>query len=119
MDSDLMRYLEVIDAKSDAINQLSDEIWAYAETAFSETRSVEALTAFLAKEGFTVKKGVYGVGTAFTAEYGSGRPRIGFLGEFDALSGMSQTAEAVENFVIVPGENGHGLLVIVLCCVCV
>ncbi len=108
MDSDLMRYLEVIDAKSDAINRLSDEIWACAETAFSETRSVKALTAFLSKEGFTVKKSVYGVETAFTAEYGSGLPRIGFLGEFDALSGMSQVAEAVEKIDVVPGGNGHG-----------
>ena len=40
--------------------------------------------------------------------YGHGKPVIGFLGEFDALSGLSQTAGIAEKCPLVPGGNGHG-----------
>lgn len=33
--------------------------------------------------------------TAFTATYGSGKPIIGILAEYDALSGLSQEANAL------------------------
>lgn len=102
------QYLEEIDRKAKKITDLSDAIWGYAETAFSEYRSVEALKAFFKEEGFSLTEEAYGVKTAFTAEYGSGRPRIGFLGEFDALSGMSQQADAMEEVPVFPGANGHG-----------
>ena len=50
----------------------------------------------------------YGVETAFTADFGQGRPRIGILGEFDALSGLSQKAGLAEKEALIPGANGHG-----------
>ena len=62
---------------------------------------------FLNKEGFPIKTNVGDVETAFVAEWGTGEPIIGFLGEFDALPGLSQQdqptyAPAVE------GGAGHG-----------
>ena len=88
----LNTYLEEIDRKKDSLEKLSDEIWGFAETAFSEHQSVKALTDYLKAEGFTITDHAYGVDTAFTAEFGHGKPRIGILGEFDALSGLSQKA---------------------------
>ena len=69
------------------------QIWEWAEPGYQETRSVELLTSLLRTEGFRVEQGVAGIPTAFTAEFGSGTPVIGILGEFDALPGLSQTAD--------------------------
>ena len=83
----LKEYLKEIDRKQEKLCGLSDRIWDCPETAFGEFKSEAALLEFFKSEGFEVKEKVYGVETAFTAEYGSGSPRIGILGEFDALSG--------------------------------
>lgn len=45
--------------------------------------------------------------TAFVATYGSGDPRIGFHGEYDALPNISQRAVA-ERDPIEEGAPGHG-----------
>ena len=67
---------------------LSDRIWGYAEVALEETRSAEALANYAESQGFTVKRGVADMPTAFTATFGSGKPIIGILGEYDALPGV-------------------------------
>lgn len=41
--------------------------------------------------------------TAFIAEYGSGKPIIGILGEFDALPGLSQKAGLTVQDPLEPG----------------
>ena len=90
-----------------ALIKLSDEVWSYAETALRETKSSKALADYAEAQGFTVKRGVAGMPTAFTAEYGSGKPIIGIMGEFDALPGISQKAQPTKE-VLVPGAGGHG-----------
>src|SRR6185295_5439254 len=72
---------------------LSDSVWQYAETALKEYKSSKALSDYAAKQGFRVTTKVAGMPTAFIAEYGSGKPIIGILGEFDALPGLSQKAQ--------------------------
>jgi hypothetical protein len=103
-DMGLEQYLTVIDDSKETLDALADQIWGCAETAYSETKSVEKLTEFFRKEGFTVKDKAYGIDTAFTASFGSGSPRIGILGEFDALSGLNQIAGLV---VKNPSIRGH------------
>jgi len=90
-----------------ALIKLSDEVWSYAETALRETKSSKALADYAEAQGFTVKRGVAGMPTAFTAEYGSGKPIIGIMGEFDALPGISQKAQPTKE-ALVPGAGGHG-----------
>lgn len=86
---------------------LSDEIWALAETAMEESKSSEILAAYAEKQGFKVERGVAGMPTAFTATYGSGKPVISVLGEFDALPGLSQQTTPTKNH-LVEGAAGHG-----------
>jgi len=81
---------QTIDARFADMTQLSDQIWSFEETAFHESQSAEALAAYAEKLGFKVTKGVGEIPTAFVAEYGSGSPIIGIMGEFDALPGLSQ-----------------------------
>jgi aminobenzoyl-glutamate utilization protein B len=86
---------------------MSDRIWALAETAFEETESAQILADYAAEQGFRVQRGVAEMPTAFIAEYGSGEPIIGVLGEFDALPGLSQQAVPSKN-PLQAGQAGHG-----------
>jgi aminobenzoyl-glutamate utilization protein B len=86
---------------------LSDQVWGFAETALLETQSSKALADYAEEQGFTVKRGVAGLPTAFVASYGEGRPIIGVLGEYDALPGLSQKAQSVKE-VLQVGSPGHG-----------
>ncbi len=100
--------VDAIESRRGMLAGLSDAIWDYAETLFTEKRSAAALCEALRSEGFTVTEGVAGLDTAFTGSFGSGRPIIGFLGEYDALYGMSQTADVVCEEPLVKGAPGHG-----------
>ena len=87
---------------------LSHEIWGYAELSLKEVRSAALYTEKLRAEGFTVTESLGGIPTAFSGTFGSGRPVIGILGEFDALSGLSQAAGETAPRPLVPGGAGHG-----------
>ncbi len=87
--------------------KISDQIWANAETAFEEYNSSEILAKYAEKNGFTVERGVAGMPTAFVATYGSGKPVISVLGEFDALPGISQKAQPTKE-ALNEGAGGHG-----------
>ncbi|WP_411031766.1 amidohydrolase [Spongiimicrobium sp. 3-5] len=83
-----------LDGKSEAYGAIAQNIWELAEMGYLEEKSSALLQNTLSSEGFTVKKGVAGIPTAFIAEYGSGGPVIAILGEYDALPGLSQQAVA-------------------------
>ena len=55
-----------------------------------------------------MEKSISGIETAFSASYGSGRPVIGILAEYDALSGLSQAAGCTEEKPLKEGGSGHG-----------
>ena len=87
--------------------RISDSIWALAETAFNEKGSAELLANYAEENGFNVSRGVAGMPTAFVATYGSGKPVISVLGEFDALPGISQKAQPTKA-PLNEGAAGHG-----------
>lgn len=98
-------------AHADAYRELVCRIWDYAETAFLEKQSADALCGALEQAGFAVERGVAGMQTAFTGRWGSGKPVIGFLGEFDALSGINQMSGSDVKQPTSPemlGKPGHG-----------
>jgi aminobenzoyl-glutamate utilization protein B len=86
---------------------LSDQIWEFAETALKEYRSAALLADFAEAQGFRVERGVAEMPTAFVASYGSGRPIIGVLGEYDALPGISQKVQTAKE-AFEEGAAGHG-----------
>ena len=86
---------------------ISDNIWSYAELSLVEHQSSKALSDYAEKNGFKVERGMAGMPTAFIATYGSGRPRIGILGEFDANAGISQKKQPTKEARIA-GAPGHG-----------
>jgi aminobenzoyl-glutamate utilization protein B len=99
--------IQFLDANASTWQRVNRNIWSYAETGLQETRSAQELIAVLKQHGFTVQEGVAGMPTAFVASYGTGRPAIGILAEYDALPGLSQ--DAVPERRERPGAAaGHG-----------
>lgn len=99
---------EIIEALAPTYLELSDWIWDNPELRFAETGAVAAQTKILQSAGFTVQAGVADIPTAFVAEAGNEGPVIAFLGEFDALSGLSQQAGIAEKRPVTEGGAGHG-----------
>lgn len=95
-----------IDARKAQYVSLANEIWSLAELGYQEHKSSTRLQAELKGAGFTVESGVAAMPTAFVATYGSGKPVIAVLAEFDALPGLSQGAVPVRQPVVEHG-SGH------------
>jgi aminobenzoyl-glutamate utilization protein B len=99
---------EFIEQNAADFNNMSDAIWEFAEPRFQEFKSSDMQQKYMEEHGFRVKNGLSGAKSAFYAEYGSGKPVIAFLGEFDSLSGLSQKADIPVHDPIIPGGDGHG-----------
>lgn len=108
MREDKVRALSVIEEHAGLFRAMADEIWENPELSLKEYRAAELYCGKLRELGFTVTENLCNIPTAFCGSFGSGRPVIGILGEFDALSGLSQKAGAAEPAPVTPGGNGHG-----------
>jgi len=107
-----MNYVEklsqIIEKHRDETISISDKVWDFAESRFQEFKSVALQKEYLASLGFKITDNLGGAETAFMAEAGCGKPVIGFLGEYDALSGLSQEADCDVHTPIKTGGDGHG-----------
>lgn len=109
MMNEKQKLYEYIDANADAFIGVSDRIWDFAELSLKEFRSAALYCEALESFGFHVERNLCGVPTAFSGSFGSGRPVIGILGEFDALSGLSQVGGISEKRS-AGGDTGHGCM---------
>ena len=98
--------IRVVDENAPSFRDTSRQIWQFAESGFHEDKSSRLLQQQLKNAGFQVTAGVADMPTAFVASYGSGKPVIGILGEFDALPGLSQDA-APERRILLANAPGH------------
>ena len=96
-----------IEGQKENLINISDAIWEAAETSLEEFTSSKLLMDYARKNGFEVKDNIADIPTAFTASYGSGKPVIGILGEFDANAGISQKRQPTKE-ARIPGAAGHG-----------
>ena len=97
-----------IDEKRETFTSLSDRIWEYAELSLKEYKSKDDYVKLLSSLGFETEENVAGLDTAFLGKFGTGSPKIAILGEFDALSGLSQKGNSVVKQPLIPGGTGHG-----------
>ncbi len=100
--------LSLIDERAALFEGIADRIWENPELSLKEFQARDLYCRALRELGFSVTENLCGIGTAFCGSYGSGRPVIGILGEFDALSGLSQEAGAVSPKPVTEGGCGHG-----------
>ena len=96
-----------IKENSEKLTSISDKIWKFAELGLAEYKSSTLLIDTLIEAGFTLKKGVADMPTAFYGSYGKGYPTIAILGEFDALPSLSQTKTPIKK-PLKKGAPGHG-----------
>ena len=108
MTEEKRRAVAAIEEKAELIARTADSIWGFAELSLQEERSAALYCKTLEDEGFTVERGACGIPTAFSASFGTGRPVIGILAEYDALSGLSQKGGSLIREELVPGGCGHG-----------
>ena len=110
MNSDKLAIVKAVESRQEKFWRISDAIWSYAELGLEEYRSAKLLADGMEAAGFRVDRGVAGMPTAFVAtwSHGSGKPAIGFLGEYDALPMLSQKAGVPKKDPLVPGAPGHG-----------
>lgn len=102
--------LEIVnrmERQSEHYGELSRRIWEFAEVGYKENKSADLLKAELRSAGFRIEENIAGIPTAFVATYGSGKPVIGILGEYDALPGLSQDSTP-EKKPVSEGAPGHG-----------
>jgi len=103
---DEQKVISELDKKSDGYFKIAKQIWDYAEVGYQEYKSSQLLQKTLKDNGFIMEVGVAEMPTAFVASFGSGKPIIGVLGEFDALPGITQT-NAYERERRTDVEAGH------------
>jgi aminobenzoyl-glutamate utilization protein B len=104
--ADKKKILSSLSARTDEYTKVARDIWGFEEVGYMEEKSSALLESKLEKSGFTIAKGVADIPTAFVATYGSGKPVIAILAEYDALPGLSQTGNPVQESN--GGKAGHG-----------
>lgn len=104
LEGDILSYLHV---EENALSTLAKDIWEHPQLGLQETYGSKRIADELQKEGFSVKMNVAEMPTAFVASWGTGKPVIGILGEYDALPGLSQKVSAKQE-PIKEGDPGHG-----------
>ncbi|NPU67130.1 amidohydrolase [Bradyrhizobium sp. 83012] len=97
-----------VDAIKTRFIELSDRVWSMPEVCYTEARSSAEHLAELKHQGFRITEKVAGIPTALMGEWGEGGPVIAFMGEYDALPGLSQEAGVAEHRPVETGGHGHG-----------
>ncbi|MFX0092256.1 MAG: M20 family metallopeptidase [Candidatus Hodarchaeota archaeon] len=103
----LENILDWIETNRKKFTEISDRIWSYAEVRWTEKKSSALLVKHLEEAGFDIQRDVADIPTAFIASYGTEKPVIGLLGEYDALAGLSQVTETKKK-PVKEGDSGHG-----------
>ena len=99
--------VDFVNSQDSLLAAVAKDIWDHPQIALQETYASALLARELEADGFSIEWGAGGMSTSFVATWGSGAPIIGFLGEYDALPGLSQAVSA-DKQVIDPGGPGHG-----------
>ena len=107
LDKEKKELLQWLDENASSFIDMSDQIWENPEVMWEEFFASRLQAEFLEKEGFSITRDVAGMNTAFIAEWGEGKPILGFVGEYDALPGLSQKKQATQESII-EGGPGHG-----------
>ncbi len=97
-----------VEANKVQAQQINDMLFSFSELGFQEEESFNYLTTLLEKEGFTVKKGISGIPTAWIATWGSGKPLIAVGSDIDCIPKASQKPGVAYKEPIVEGAPGHG-----------
>ena len=97
-----------VEAHAKLVQTMVDTVFSFGEPGFQEYRTSAYLTDILEKNGFTIKRGIAGIPTAWTATWGEGGPLIAMGSDEDDLRGLSQVPGVATVKPLVEGAPGHG-----------
>lgn len=83
-----IRAFQLVDEHSNKLLAASHSIHSNPELCYKEEHACQVLCDLISEAGLKVKKGAYGVDTAFAATAGKSGPQIAILAEYDALEGI-------------------------------
>lgn len=93
----------------EAVKEWSRKLWELSETALEEYESCRLTAEFMAGQGFSVETfnccDSRKPANTVVATWGSGKPVIGFIGEYDGLPGLGQE---VKPYPAPKEGNGQG-----------
>ncbi len=96
-----------IDRMAPLTQQMVDMLFSFAEPGFQEVETARYCGEILRRNGFSVK-GVAGIPTGWTADWGSGKPVIALGSDVDSLLGTSQKPGVPRHEPFIVGAPGHG-----------
>ena len=103
MESDLKKDIQAeVEKQRQELVELSLKIHSSPEEGFKEYKACGWLCEYLETKNFYIEKGICELPTAFHASYGSGKPVIAFLAEYDALPNLGHAC-------------GHNLIAAMAC----
>jgi aminobenzoyl-glutamate utilization protein B len=99
---------EMIEARREFTQQMVDSIFSFSELGYQERWTADYVTGILQKEGFRITRGAAGMPTGFVAEWGSGKPVVGFMADIDGLPETSQKPGIPWHEPLIANGPGHG-----------
>ena len=102
--------LQMVEARAKQVQEIVDMLFSFQELGFQEFESQRYITTLLAKEGFTIEKGVAGIPSSWTARwsYGTGKPEISLGSDVDGIPQASNKPGVGYRDPMVSGGPGHG-----------
>ena len=97
-----------IDAMKKQAQVMVDSVFSFGELGFQEFETSKYLSGILESNGFTVKRGVAGIPTAFMATWGEGKPVIALGSDIDDIPQASQKPGVAFHDPLIEGAPGHG-----------
>src|SRR5262245_19528869 len=72
---------EMIEGRRQMTQQMVDSIFSFSELGYQEVETSKYVTSILERNGSRITRGIAGMPTAWVAEWGSGKPVIGFMAD--------------------------------------
>src|SRR5687767_10482260 len=97
-----------VDEMAKLAQEMVDSVFSFSELAHQEVETSRYLTTMLEKNGFSIRRGVAGIPTAWVATWGSGRPVIALGSDIDGIPQASQKPGVPYRDPLIAGAPGHG-----------
>jgi len=97
-----------VDGMAKMVQEMVDSVFSFSELAHQEFETSRYLTGVLERNGFSVRRGVAGMPTAWVATWGSGKPVIALGSDIDGIPQASQKPGVPYRDPLIAGAPGHG-----------
>ena len=97
-----------VDGMAKMVQEMVDSVFSFSELAHQEFETSRYLTGVLERNGFSVRRGVAGIPTAWVATWGSGKPVIALGSDIDGIPQASQKPGVPYRDPLIAGAPGHG-----------